>query len=454
MSLNDDLDEIVIKQDQPRSPKFTDDALALSFADAHLNSLRYVATLGKWLVWDGSRWRVDETLVARHRARQVCREAAAGCNDAKTAKLIASAKTIAAVERLAQADRRIAATVDQWDADPWALNTPAGIIDLRSGKRRPHDARAYHTKITGVAPDPKCPTPTWRAFLNRIMDDHSEVIEYLQRVAGYALTGSTNEHALFFCYGLGANGKTTFLNAITACAGDYHRTAPIETFTASNHDRHPTDLAALRGARMVTAIETEEGRRWAESRIKTLTGGDKIAARFMRQDFFEYTPQFKLIIAGNHKPGLRSVDEAMRRRFNLIPFTVTIPVEERDETLSDKLKAELPGILAWMIEGCTDWLERGLAPPKIVTEATAAYLESEDAISAWLEDCATRDANAFAKNSELFASWSEWAGKSGEYVGSQKRFSQNLETRGFAPQRHRQLGRGFHGIRLMNATHG
>ena len=159
----------------------------------------------------------------------------------------------------------------------------------------------------------------------------------------------------FSATGSAPTARRTFLNAITACAGDYHRAAPIETFTASNHDQHPTDLAGLRGARLVTAIETEEGRRWAESRIKALTGGDKIAARFMRQDFFEYTPQFKLIIAGNHKPGLRSVDEAIRRRFNLIPFTVTIPPDERDQQIGDKLKAEWPGILAWMIAGCADW---------------------------------------------------------------------------------------------------
>ena len=168
----------------------------------------------------------------------------------------------------------------------------------------------------------------------------------------------------------------------------------------------------------------------------------------MRQDFFEFLPQFKLIIAGNHKPGLRSVDEAIRRRFNLIPFTITIPPSERDELLPEKLKAELPGILAWMIRGCTDWQERGLSPPQMVTEVTAAYLESEDAVAAWIEDCAARDPNAFAKNTDLFASWSEWAGKSGEYVGSQKRFSQNLEARGFTPHRHRQLGRGFNGLRL------
>jgi putative DNA primase/helicase len=263
-----------------------------------------------------------------------------------------------------------AATIDQWDGDSWLINTPAGVVDLRTGQTRPHKLENYITKITAVAPGGAA--PRWREFLKRVTDGNEELIDYLQRMTGYCLTGSTQEHALFFLYGTGANGKSTFLNAITESMGDYHRTAPIETFTASNNDRHPTDLAGLRGARLVTANKTEEGRRWAESRIKTLTGGDKISARFMRQDFFEYIPQFKLIIAGNHKPGLRSVDEAIRRRFNLIPFTVTIPPEQRDENLGEKLKAELPGILAWMIQGCLDWQERGLDPPAIITDATAA----------------------------------------------------------------------------------
>jgi putative DNA primase/helicase len=180
-----------------------------------------------------------------------------------------------------------------------------------------------------------------------------------------------------------------------------------------------TDLAGLRGARLLTAVETEEGRRWAESRIKSLTGGEKIAARFMRQDFFEYAPQFKPIIAGNHKPGLRSVDEAIRRRFNPIPFTVTIPPEERDETLPEKLKSELPGILAWMITGCTDWLERGLAPPQIVTEATAEYLKAEDVIGAWIEECAERKPGWEETAGHLFTSWKQWAEQAGEQPGTQ-----------------------------------
>jgi putative DNA primase/helicase len=438
-------------EDEPGPPEFSDEALALLFAECH-DDLRYVAKLGRWFVWDGMAWREDDTLLGRDRARRTCRAAAARCGEqqSRLARAIASAKTVAGVERLAQSDRTLAATVDQFDRDIFALNTPAGIIDLRSGQMRPHDRAAYLTKITGVAPDFDTPTPVWDAFLRKIMGGHDEVIEYLRRVAGYSLTGSTQEHALFFCYGVGANGKSTFLNAITAAAGDYHRTAPIETFISSNHDRHPTELAGLRGARVVTAIETEEGRRWAESRIKSLTGGDPIPARFMRQDFFEYTPQFKLIIAGNHKPGLRSVDEAIRRRFNLIPFSVTIPSGERDETLPDRLKVEGPGILAWAITGCIDWQRRGLAAPKIVTDATAAYLDSEDAVSAWLDDMAERDGGSFATTAHLFGSWSNWAEKAGEYVGSAKRFGQALEKRGFVHHRHRQIGRGFLGIRLKD----
>jgi putative DNA primase/helicase len=438
------------KQEEARPPAFSDDALALRFIDQHEDKLRYVPSLGKWFRWDGKRWCLDDRLIAQDQIRKACRAAAAECNQPKIAKLVASNKTAAAAERFARSDQRIIATVDELDADPWLLNTPSCTIDLRSGEQRPHRQEDLLTKITGVAPDPSCLTPIWDAFLTRITDNHSELSAYLQRMSGYSLTGSTQEHALFFLYGTGANGKTTFLNAITACAGDYHRTAAIETFTASQLDRHPTDLAGLRGARLVTAIETEEGRRWAESRIKSLTGGDKIPARFMRQDFFEYTPQFKLIIAGNHKPGLRSVDEAIRRRFNLIPFTVTIPPDERDETLPEKLKAELPGIMQWMIDGCTDWQERGgLAPPEVVTQATAAYLEAEDAMAAWIEEAGHRDPNAWEKSSDLFASWAAWATKAGEYVGAMKRFLGVLETKGFTYERRRD-GRGYRGMRLSS----
>jgi putative DNA primase/helicase len=433
----------------PRPPAFTDEALALGFAETHTGDLRYVAAWGRWLSFDGACWRLDETLLAFDRARKICRQAAAECNRPKIAAALASAKTVAAVVTLAKADRRLAATVDQWDGDPWLLNTPAGVVDLRDGQCRPHRPNDYMTKLAGTSADASCPTPAWLQFLDRVTNGDRMLGAFLQRMAGYALTGLTREHAVFFCYGTGANGKTTFINAITRCIGDYHRTAPIETFTDSKNERHPTDLAGLRGARLVTAVETEEGRRWAESKIKALTGGDKVAARFMRQDYFEFTPQFKLLIAGNHKPGLRSVDEAIRRRFHLVPFSVTIPTAERDPTLPDRLKAEWPGVLHWIIQGCLDWQQRGLVVPTAVQDATAAYLEGEDALAAWIDECCERDLNAWESSTALFGSWKIWADRAGEYVGSQKRFVQALEAQGLASERHARA-RGYRGLHIRS----
>lgn len=426
-------------------PTFTDEALALRFAELHEDSLRYVASWSKWLHWSGTRWQMDETLLAFDLSRAVCREAAAECNKASTAAALASAKTVAAVERLARSDRRLSATVDQWDRDLWLLNTPEGTVDLRSGSIQKHRPEDYITRLTAAAPRGSC--PIWITFLEQVTAGDRDLQQFIKRMFGYALSGDTSAHALFFLFGTGANGKSVTIDTVAGILNEYHRTAAIETFTASSTERHPTDLAGLRGARLVTAIETEEGRRWAESRIKTLTGGDKIAARFMRQDYFEFAPQFKLVIAGNHKPGLRSVDEAIRRRFHLLPFTVTIPPAARDANLCEKLKAEWSGILSWMIEGCLEWQATGLCPPKVVQDATAAYLEAEDAISTWIEECCLRDPMAWGSATALFNSWKVWAEAAGETVSSAKRFGQNLESRGYVPQRKRD-GRGYVGIQV------
>jgi putative DNA primase/helicase len=267
-------------------------------------------------------------------------------------------------------------------------------------------------------------------------------------MAGYSLTGSTQEHALFFLYGTGANGKNVFLTTLSGVLGDYALTAPIETFSASKHDRHPTDLAMLRGARLVTATETEEGRRWAEAKIKQMTGGDRISARFMRQDFFQFTPQFKLLVAGNHKPGLRCVDEAIRRRLHLVPFRVTIPPADRDPALCDKLKKEWPCILAWAIEGCLQWQKLGLKPPQAVLQATAQYFEAEDSFALWLDECCEKQPDAWESSKTLFASWREWALSRGEFFGTDKRLAQSLEAKGFVKQR-KNKARGFQGVRLI-----
>jgi putative DNA primase/helicase len=223
----------------------------------------------------------------------------------------------------------------------------------------------------------------------------------------------------------------------------------METFTVAHNDRHPTELAALRGARLVSAVETEEGRRWAESRIKALTGGDPIAARFMRQDLFTFTPTFKLIIAGNHKPKLRNIDEAMRRRLHLIPFEVVIPEAERDEILPQRLKEEWPGILEWIIEGCLEWQTEGLRPPERVTAATKEYFTAEDALAIWIEERCHVGPDHKAATAALFASWSKWAADAGETIGSQRSFSEKLHAHGYERTRLTGGTRGFLGLQPM-----
>jgi putative DNA primase/helicase len=293
-------------------PAYSDEALALRFADENAAKLRFVAELGHWFQWSGRHWMEDRTLVAFDAVRALCREAARRANKPKArgAEKIASAKTVYAVASLARTDRRLAATAAQWDDNPWLLNTPGGTVDLKTGELGPHRLTDYSTKLTAVAPGGEC--PLWLTTLSYIFDGDSEIVSFLQRWAGYSLTGVTSEQKFLFAYGTGANGKGVTSSTVAGVLGDYAMAAPAAVFMASNNDRHPTELAMLRGARLVMASETEGGRAWAESRIKQLTGGDKISARLMHRDFFEFTPQCKLQIAGNHKPSLRSVDEAKR----------------------------------------------------------------------------------------------------------------------------------------------
>jgi len=265
------------------------------------------------------------------------------------------------------------------------LNTPDGPVGLQDGLGRDPDPFLYLSKSTLVAPRGKA--PRWQKFLEEITDGDIDYQPFLQRMIGYCASGSTHEHVLFFLYGSGANGKGIFLNTIAAIMGDYAKTAPMDTFTNSSNDRHPTDMAMLQGARMVFAQETESGRAWAESRVKSLTGSDPVTARFMRQDFFTYTPKFKLLISGNHLPKLKNVDEAMRRRLHLLPFTQVFKGKDRDPHLAEKLKTEYAGILQWIVNGAVAYQRDGLSPPLVVREASDAYFESEDLFKRWLNEC-------------------------------------------------------------------
>lgn len=419
----------------------TEDALALEFTRRHGATLRYVAAWGRWLQWNGERWKSEETHLAFDLARKVARERGMACHNAAAL----NAKTVAAIERLARADRVHACSTDIWDKEPWLLNTKGGIVDLKTGKTRPHDPRCNMTKITAVAPNGDC--PQWLRFLEQITRGKEGLAAFLQRVAGYCLTGSTREHALFFCYGAGGNGKSVFINTLGSILGDYAATSGMETFMASNNDRHTTELARLRGTRFVSAQEVDEGRHWNESRIKALSGGDPITARFMRQDEFTFTPEFKLLFAGNHKPSLRSVDEAMRRRLRLIPFAVTIPPGERNHNLFEELKAEWPGILQWAIKGCLEWQRVGLKQPPCVTDATDAYLDAQDNVSQWLDECFDAGEGFRASRTELASSWQDWCKRSGENPGSRGVLYDKIEQLGLTACK---IGgdRGFKGVRV------
>lgn len=305
--------------------------------------------------------------------------------------------------------------------------------DLRTGTGRAPDPLDYITKKTACrcAP-PGTPHPLWSKFLDRITHNNSSLQDFLQRWCGYCCTGFVSEHVFVFAWGTGANGKSTFVNTIRGILGSYATVADMSTFLASNTERHPTDLAKLRGARLVVAIETQKGRRWDETKVKALTGGDKITARFMRQDFFDFTPTFKLLICGNHKPRLTAVDEAIRRRLLLVPFTVQIPLVERDKDLTDKLKAEWPAILRWMIDGCLEWQRIGLVPPKIVLDATENYFSEQDTLQQWLDDCTeNRGSFALSCTTDLFASWKGWCEARNFKPGSEMAFSTALADKGF-----------------------
>ncbi|MBI0432817.1 hypothetical protein D9598_03105 [Roseomonas sp. KE0001] len=408
----------------PSDVELTEHGVADEFARRFRNRLRYCHHTGAWFMWDGARWQQNETKLAFTWARRLV----ASLNrrtEFKTRAVTGRTAFAAGVERFAQADEGMAVVSSAWDADPWLLGTPGGTVELRTGRLRPARQAEGITKATAVAPALTAACPAWLAFLHEAAGGDAELVRFLQLWAGYCLTGDTREHALAFVYGGGGNGKSVFISALSGILGDYARTAPMETFTASHNDRHPTELAMLRGARLVTASETEEGRAWAESRIKQMTGGDVLAARFMRRDFFEFRPQFKLTIIGNHKPALKNVDEAARRRFNIIPF-LHRPAQP-DRELAEKLRQEWPGILRWMVEGCLAWQREGLSKPHAVTEATAEYFEAQDHFGRWLAECCIIEPSLSTRPAALLHSFQDWCQENGEPIADNRRLRSLIE---------------------------
>lgn len=397
----------------------SEDSIALAFTREFGATMRFDHDAGKWFQWLSTHWQPLTVPAAFHYARQIGRRMASG------KKSMCKASVASGAERFARADPVHAVTSSLWDQDPWLLGTPGGTLNLKTGRMHSPRPSDYITKLAGCQPERKEPA-LWMRFLNDATRGDREMMTYLQRVAGYCLTGLTTEHSLFFIYGPGGNGKSVFLNTLVHILYDYAANAPMDTFTSSKFSSHPTELAMLKGARLVTASETEEGRSWAEARIKALTGGDPISARFMRQDFFTYQPHFKLLFAGNHQPTLNAVDPAMRRRFNMLPF-IFKPTEP-DHLLEERLKAEASRILAWALQGCLDWQAHGLGRPESVTVATDEYFEDQDTFGQWVsERC---DLTSWDQPTPLFNDWVKFAKSTGEDAGTMVNFSSRLKKLG------------------------
>jgi len=441
----------------PRGYNLTDLGNAERFIARHGAGVRYCYAWSRWIVWTGSRWERDETGRAHRLAKETVRgiyQEAAGAEDEDRRKALAKHAARSEAEAriramLELAKSEVPISPDELDSAPWLLNVPNGTVDLRTGELREHRRVDLLTKMAGADYAPGAAAPTWSATLERSLPPQ-ELRRFFKKLCGYAFSGDVSEHILAVLYGTGANGKSTILNALLTAAGDYGMQAAPDLLVAKKGS-HPTEVADLFGMRLVASIEVEDGRRLAESLVKQLTGGDKVRARKMRQDFWQFDPTHKVFMAVNHKPEVRGTDTAIWRRLRLIPFEQTIPPAEQDKKLPQKLEAELPGILAWCVEGCLEWQREGLQAPEEVRKATAGYRSEMDVIGAFLQDECEIGSEFKEPFTTLYKRYEEWCEDGGERAETRRKFNARLKERGrFEARRSGQGGSNeWHGLRLL-----
>jgi P4 family phage/plasmid primase-like protien len=421
--------------------------------------LRFSYAMNKWFVWTGKQWLDDDLGIVEKKAKDTARgiqQEATRIEDETIAKAVEkwgrSSEGRAKVQSMIfMARSDLAITPAELDSDPWLLNVNNGTIDLRTGTLRPHNPEDLITKMAPVDYDPNARAPLWLSFLDRIMSGNQDVIKFLQRITGYSLTGSTREQCIFILHGIGANGKSTYLETIADVLGDYANTTPTQTLMPRRADAMSNDLARLAGSRFVTATETDDGHKLAESLVKQMTGGEQVAARFLYGEIFQFRPKFKIFLGTNHQPEIVGTDHGIWRRIKKIKFDVVIPDEEQDKNLKQKLLQEAPGILAWAVRGCQEWLAAGLQEPEEVTEATRRYRADMDVLADFLTDCCDVGAiNATVSISELYRAYSKWCEESGERALSKLKFGRRMAERGFRQDRTGQE-RYWHGISLLDS---
>ena len=416
----------------------TDTGNAARFGRRYKADVMHVFGMG-WFIWDDDRWKRDAVDQIVEMAKEVAREiyaegdalasADARIAVAKHAKLSQQAPRLDAMQRLAKSLPELVALPTDLDAHDMLLGVANGVVDLCTGKLRPTQRSDLLTRHSPVEFDAKAKCPRFVAFINEVTGGDKRLASYLQRVVGYALTGKANEQCLFFLHGGGANGKSVFLAVFKDLLGtELVKQTPSETLMTKRATQ-TNDIARLKSVRVVIANEVEDGTLLAESLVKQMTGGDTMTARFHYQEFFEYTPKFKLFIAGNHKPVIQGRDNGIWRRMRLIPFDVTIAPAKRDKHLQDKLRAELPGILNWAIKGCLAWQAKALAEPIVVSQAVDAYKADMDVIAQWMADCCTVQVTADWKVSLAYHSYKAWAVDSGYRPMALGMFSRDMELR-------------------------
>lgn len=416
----------------------TDMANARRVHVRHGSRLHYTVERG-WLVWSGRHWQIDDKAVA---VAQLAKESAESMLDEiraavdqkqafRDAKAAAQKRAIEAAIWLARSEPGVYQQLITFDADPMILNVGNGIVDLTTGALRPHDPAARCTMLAGCDFEPAAEAPRWRRFIGEVCLENVELMDYVQRMCGYLLTASVQEHCLFFLHGGGRNGKSVLVEAVMRVMGDYACAAEPEMLMTRKHVGIPNDVARLRGRRAVFLNETNQGHRFDEAKLKNLTGGDKLNARFLREEFFDFAPTHKLCLRGNHKPTVNGTDEGIWSRLRLIPFNLRLAQSEIDQALPAALALELPGILAWCVAGCLEWQRHGLATPQVILDALTEYRAESDTLGRFLDEKCDLNPNRRVSSSLLFTRYREYCDAASERWLSAKDFPGEMERRGF-----------------------
>jgi putative DNA primase/helicase len=425
--------------------QFTDTSNAVRLYERHGADIRYNAAWKKWLVWTGRKWQLDEGPLIHEKSLEVIHsiyDELAHTSDYRDRIEIErqgmkaeSWRRRKAFVEAASAITALNISANDVDVNPWLLNVKNGTVDLTTGEFQDHKREDMITKMANVEYDPAADCPQWKQFIREIMDFRPDLIAFLQVAAGWAVTGDTSEQCMFILFGSGANGKSTFLNTLMKILGDYAISASTETFMKKNSEMISNDIARLRGTRFVATAEAEQGKRLSETLIKQITGNDSMTARFLYGEYFDFIPTFKIFMATNHKPLIKGTDYGIWRRIKLIPFETTIPPDKRDKHLEEKLLAEAPGILNWLIEGAKVWHELGLHEPQSISDANEEYKDEMDVIGNFIKECCVQGDEYKAKIKELYRAYKDWCLENNERVCSERYLTLRLKELGLCQAR-------------------